>query len=156
MTWRYEMNFNPQTQRIALVTGDAIGIGGAISQRLAQDRIKVLVADMRAVDKGRTACGRHPGGRHRPDPADDHPSWPNWASTPTRFAAGPVDTPMTLVLHSETFRRQYTTAVSGGRYGLATEIAATAARLASDRAAYINGVALPVDGGFMASGGRGG
>lgn len=62
---------------------------------------------------------------------------------------------MTQVLHSAAFRQQYSAAIPAGRYGLTQEIAAAVAFLASDEAAYINGVALPVDGGFMASGARG-
>ena len=37
-----------------------------------------------------------------------------------------------------------------GRMGLAHEVAAAVAFLASDEASYINGVALPVDGGLGA------
>jgi NAD(P)-dependent dehydrogenase (short-subunit alcohol dehydrogenase family) len=37
-----------------------------------------------------------------------------------------------------------------GRWGLDTEIAATAVFLASDEAGYLTGAALPVDGGYTA------
>jgi NAD(P)-dependent dehydrogenase (short-subunit alcohol dehydrogenase family) len=39
-----------------------------------------------------------------------------------------------------------------GRFGTAAEIAAAAVFLASDEITYVNGVVLPVDGGFLASG----
>ncbi len=41
------------------------------------------------------------------------------------------------------------------RYGTTDEIAATVAFLVSPAASYLTGVALPVDGGFLASGARG-
>jgi len=59
------------------------------------------------------------------------------------------------VLHSPAFRQAYTAAIPAGRYGLTTEIAAMAAFLASDQAAYISGAVIPVDGGFYAAGARG-
>jgi 3-oxoacyl-[acyl-carrier protein] reductase len=112
------------------------------------------VAGMRAVGKGRTAYGTSKAaviGITRQMAAE----LAELGITANAICPGPVDTPMTQVLHSEAFRRQYTSAIPGGRYGLTTEIAATAAFLASEQAAYINGVALPVDGGFMATGARG-
>jgi NAD(P)-dependent dehydrogenase (short-subunit alcohol dehydrogenase family) len=54
--------------------------------------------------------------------------------TPPPGAATPYDIPM-------------------ARWGLAGELAAAALFLASDEASYITGVALPVDGGFVASAG---
>jgi NAD(P)-dependent dehydrogenase (short-subunit alcohol dehydrogenase family) len=75
--------------------------------------------------------------------------------TANAIAPGPVDTPLTQVLHSAAFRAAYTSAIPMKRYGLPEEIAAIASFLASDQAAYISGTTIPVDGGFMASGARG-
>ena len=67
-------------------------------------------------------------------------------------APGPVDTPMTEVLHSPEFRSTYTAAVPMKRYGKPSEVADLVSFLASDRAAYITGAVIPVDGGFMGAG----
>lgn len=112
------------------------------------------VAGMRAVGKGRTAYGTSKAAvigltRQMAAELTEH------GVTANAIAPGPVDTPMTQVLHSEAFRREYTSAIPANRYGLTTEIAAAAAYLASDAAAYVSGIALPVDGGFIATGARG-
>jgi NAD(P)-dependent dehydrogenase (short-subunit alcohol dehydrogenase family) len=41
------------------------------------------------------------------------------------------------------------------RYGTTAEIAAAVMYLISDEATYTTGIAMPVDGGFLASGARG-
>ncbi len=112
------------------------------------------VAGMRAVGKGRTAYGTSKAAvigltRQMAAELTEH------GVTANAISPGPVDTPMTQVLHSEAFRREYTAAIPANRYGMTTEIAAAAAYLASDAAAYVSGVALPVDGGFIATGARG-
>ncbi|MFM1991006.1 MAG: hypothetical protein RJA99_3963 [Pseudomonadota bacterium] len=112
------------------------------------------VAGMRAVGTGRTAYGTSKAAvigltRQMAVELAEH------GVTANAIAPGPVDTPMTQVLHSQAFRGAYTAAIPMGRYGLPEEIAAVASFLASEGAAYLTGVALPVDGGFMASGARG-
>ena len=112
------------------------------------------VAGMRAVGKGRTAYGTSKAaviGLTRQIAAEltEH------GVTANAIAPGPVDTPMTQVLHSEQFRNEYKSAIPANRYGLTTEIAAAAAYLASDAAAYVSGIVLPVDGAFFATGARG-
>jgi 3-oxoacyl-[acyl-carrier protein] reductase len=72
--------------------------------------------------------------------------------TVNAIAPGPIDTPLTKVLHSEVSRANYTKSVPIGRYGSPDEIAAVVLFLCSQQASYINGHTLPVDGGFMASG----
>jgi NAD(P)-dependent dehydrogenase (short-subunit alcohol dehydrogenase family) len=64
---------------------------------------------------------------------------------------GPIDTPMISGLLGEAaFRSAMTDAVPLGRVGTAAEVARVAVFLASDDASYLNGVILPVDGGWAA------
>lgn len=64
---------------------------------------------------------------------------------------GPIDTPMiSALLGTEEFRTAMTTSIPQGRVGRAEEVARVAVFLASDDASYLNGVILPVDGGWFA------
>lgn len=72
--------------------------------------------------------------------------------TANGIAPGPVDTPMTYILHSPLARENFARAVPTGRYAMPDEIAAAVAFLASEDASYINGQTIPVDGGFLAAG----
>ena len=67
-------------------------------------------------------------------------------------APGPVDTAMAKAVHSAAIRADYHDAIPLGRYGLEEEIAEAAFFLASERASYITGQVLAVDGGFDAIG----
>ncbi len=111
------------------------------------------VAGMRAVGVGRTGYGTSKAAvigltRQMAVELAEH------GITANAVAPGPVDTPMTKVLHSPQFRKAYTDAIPMNRYGTPEEIAATVSFLASEAAGYITGVAIPVDGGFLASGAR--
>ncbi|MBC7481344.1 MAG: 3-oxoacyl-ACP reductase FabG [Rhizobacter sp.] len=112
------------------------------------------VAGLRAVGSGRTAYGTSKGAvialtRQMAVELAEH------GITANAVAPGPVDTPMTRALHTEQFREAYAKAIPMNRYGSTAEIASAVLYLVSEDASYISGVALPVDGGFLASGARG-
>ena len=65
---------------------------------------------------------------------------------------GPVETALTQRMHDKAIRDGYLQRLPIKRYGEPEEIAAAAAFLASDEAAYITGHLLDVDGGFDVSG----
>ncbi len=51
---------------------------------------------------------------------------------------------------SDDYHRSYVTKIPLGRIGLPEEVANVVAFLVSDRASYVNGVCIPIDGGFLA------
>ena len=67
-------------------------------------------------------------------------------------APGPVDTAMAKKVHSNAIRADYHDAIPLGRYGLEEELADAIHFLCSERASYITGQNLGVDGGFEATG----
>ena len=70
--------------------------------------------------------------------------------TVNALAPGPIDTPMAQKMHTRATREAYLAHLPIKRYGTPEEVAAAAAFLASDKAAYITGHILAVDGGFSA------
>jgi 3-oxoacyl-[acyl-carrier protein] reductase len=112
------------------------------------------VAGMRAVGSGRTAYGTSKGAvialtrQMAVELAE-------YGITANAVAPGPVDTPMTRVMHTDQFRKEYCQAIPKKRYGTTDEIAAAVKYLVSEEAGYVSGITMPVDGGFMASGAPG-
>ncbi len=72
--------------------------------------------------------------------------------TVNAVAPGPVDTSLTLRVHTEATREAYNRSIPLARYGLPEEIAAGVLFLCSPAASYVNGHTLPVDGGFASTG----
>lgn len=72
--------------------------------------------------------------------------------TANGVSPGPIETPLTKIAHSELTRANYLRAIPSARYGIPDEVASAVSFLASDRAAFVTGHILPVDGGFMAAG----
>jgi NAD(P)-dependent dehydrogenase (short-subunit alcohol dehydrogenase family) len=112
------------------------------------------VAGMRAVGSGRTAYGTSKGAvialtrQMAVELAE-------FGITANAVSPGPVDTPMTQVLHTAQFREEYSKAIPMNRYGTCREIASAVVYLVSNDASYVTGISMPVDGGFLASGARG-
>ena len=67
-------------------------------------------------------------------------------------APGPVDTAMAKAVHTPAIRADYHDAIPLNRYGLEEELAEAIFFLCSDRASYITGQTLAVDGGFESTG----
>ena len=67
-------------------------------------------------------------------------------------APGPVDTAMAKAVHTPEIRAAYHDAIPLNRYGLEEELAEAIFFLCSDRASFITGQTLAVDGGFEATG----
>jgi NAD(P)-dependent dehydrogenase (short-subunit alcohol dehydrogenase family) len=112
------------------------------------------VTGMRAVGSGRTAYGTSKAaviGLTRQIAAElaEH------GITVNAVCPGPIETAMVELMHTPQFRKEYAKAIPMSRYGSTDEVAAVVAFLASDAASYVTGVAIPVDGGFMATGARG-
>lgn len=67
-------------------------------------------------------------------------------------APGPVETAMAAAVHTQAIRKDYRDAIPLGRYGGEDELANAIYFLCSDRASYITGQILAVDGGFEGAG----
>ena len=65
---------------------------------------------------------------------------------------GPVETAMAKQVHTPDIRADYLDAIPLNRYGTEKELAEAVYFLSSDKASYINGEILNVDGGFAATG----
>jgi len=75
-----------------------------------------------------------------------------WGVRANCVAPGPVDTKLALAVHSPAIRAAYHDAIPLNRYGTEREIAEAIVFLCSERASYLTGQVIAVDGGFDAVG----
>ncbi|MGY6705398.1 SDR family NAD(P)-dependent oxidoreductase [Roseinatronobacter sp.] len=75
-----------------------------------------------------------------------------WGIRANCVAPGPVDTKLALAVHSPEIRAAYHDAIPLNRYGRETEISEVITFLCSDKASYVTGQTIAVDGGFDAVG----
>ena len=79
--------------------------------------------------------------------------WAAYGIRVNAVAPGPVDTPLSLRVHTEAVRSKWLSAVPMRRYGTPTEIAAAALFLLNPiQSSYMTGETLCVDGGFSMAG----
>lgn len=72
--------------------------------------------------------------------------------TVNAVAPGPILTPMTEKNYTPQTRQAFESSIPAKRMGTTQEIADAIVYLCSDGAAYVNGIMMPVDGGYLASG----
>ncbi|BEP65418.1 hypothetical protein GmRootV213_59720 (plasmid) [Variovorax sp. V213] len=72
--------------------------------------------------------------------------------TANSVAPGPVSTPLTEKIYTPDTKRAFENMIPAKRLGTVGDVASAIAFLASEPAAYINGVMLAVDGGYLAAG----
>ena len=72
--------------------------------------------------------------------------------TVNALAPGAIETELVSKMHDKETRESYRARISVNRYGSPEEVAATAVFLVTEESSYLNGVVLPIDGGFMGGG----
>src|SRR5437764_326320 len=130
--------------KAALITGAARGIGLATAKRFLAEGYAVALLDIDDETLGKAVSAL--GAQERPLALTCD------VARADAVAPGPVDTAMAKAVHSPAIRADYHDAIPLGRYGLEEEIADAVFFLASERASYITGQVLAVDGGFDAIG----
>ena len=78
--------------------------------------------------------------------------WGEFGVRANCVAPGPVDTKLALAVHTPEIRAAYYDAIPLNRYGVEREIAEVIVFLCSEKASYVTGQVVAVDGGFESTG----
>lgn len=78
--------------------------------------------------------------------------WGEFGVRANCVAPGPVDTKLALAVHTPEIRAAYHDAIPLNRYGVEREIAEVIVFLCSEKASYVTGQVVAVDGGFESTG----
>lgn len=78
--------------------------------------------------------------------------WGEFGVRANCVAPGPVDTKLALAVHTPEIRAAYHDAIPLNRYGVEREIAEVIVFLCSNKASYVTGQVVAVDGGFESTG----
>jgi NAD(P)-dependent dehydrogenase (short-subunit alcohol dehydrogenase family) len=124
--------------KVALVTGGSSGIGRAAALAFAREGAQVAVADVLPAGEETLAQIRAEAGES--------------GIRVNAVCPGVIRTPMIdrVTRTDPAAEARFVALEPVGRMGLPEEIAAAVLYLCSDEASFVTGIAMPVDGGFVA------
>ncbi len=136
------------------LTGTFLCAQGAARIMTPQGYGRILLMGSAAGERGgtgRTAYGATKGGVHAMTRVMAV-ELAELGITVNAMAPGAIETELVKKMHDDETRQSYCDRIPVNRYGTPEEVASVAVFLLSREAAYVSGVVMPIDGGFMGSG----
>ncbi|MBQ4823557.1 SDR family oxidoreductase [Leisingera sp. HS039] len=136
------------------LTGTFLCARGAARMMAGQGYGRILLMGSAAGERGgtgRSAYGASKGGVHALTRVMAV-ELAELGITVNAMAPGAIETELVSRMHDAETRTAYCSGIPANRYGAPDEVGAAAEFLLSSGAAYVSGVVLPIDGGFMGAG----